>query len=1257
MDSNAVNQIVSALAVIHYPSSTNQQRREAQEFLNKVGEEEESPFWGYQLALPENNNDPKSATIIRHYGLSLLQRSVRNSYDSFDMQKCLAVRAWIIELANKIEVNDPIYIREKMASIWVDIAKRCWGSFLEVNAEKDPNLKVSRKQMEDKKPEIGGENNTQSDDQLKLLSWPSMDRDLFDLWNKNLATKELSLIIFRTLFEDIYILDDPIATRRSGVLSMLCSEIIVPVAILEKYYARNQYLYESRADEEGWMVKWTGLLYECLQNGCQDKESANFTIRILQTLKTCFHWVTAEILIRVEMLNKLSQCLLINNVKVKILAIDCLHVLFIRNYGDEKEFLELIAPVFQSDAISMLLNVYRSIKLDADDVDAEEYSLLKKLVELGVSLSSYLEPVTSPSKHVFNPYPLPKDSDISGYLKFILETTCNESLIISGLSTNLWITILRMDHFSKEYPQIYEILPNLLEVAASKYIPYECLDEDHTVQKFLQVDFDSQPDSNNYMNNYKKSLDDIIRITTCKLPKEAIEWLENRLSMFFSSEMGSKVLNGKRFKYDNGADEAFIYGVSQLNIIEAVIKGISRWRLWYDKSKPDREVKETELLQLTENLFNQLLQVQFQDPLLCKRQIQALAQFTPLIKQNTSLIFNLLERIFSFFTIKFPSDATDEQLELYRDLRSSLGNELNRLAIMAPENFVDRFSDLENVVKETLTNGDLSSHDSVSLKSFLLLVSLKGLPVDQREEKFSLIVDNDLQAWNDPQTIQGLNNLHWFMERLGIVKIANYFKNRGITAGTNLIETPMDEEGKRLRNELKKQWAEAFPTRQTRVYMLYSIEKLQPGSAEFEFVLNLWKPRITPIVLHVLKLICQIQNYHDPNKWNDLPVEVQSFVKVSCTERFWHIGISTKSKDTYVEENVKAALTLRDFADSVGHIVRYTREYAFLIIGCASQFGDVMYSIPDFSQLLWNAVAGDTVGVTLHSWKHMIQSCLRPVIQNCPVEYANTFLMELLSLALPALDELLNEKWSIVMRNGIKISSEASDDELSDEMFFEHLTRQVTALCTRVLIDIVGQFSVKGQLILNGRQSQFRAAVIKNKPVLEKVIKLVYDILTFKDSRCCYNMILIMRGLLSELLFMNETIDQWLCGEILPLLVKFVTDPYYHEMAADIASLICEIYIPMRSKYDEPKLVLQNICGLSDRSIDNMEKVLSSCRSAKQQRNLMHQVIISKQNEQFQQEQRKRAINRKKKATETDLMNKSLSEDPNEGGLLNNLFS
>ena len=126
---------------------------------------------------------------------------------------------------------------------------------------------------------------------------------------------------------------------------------------------------------------------------------------------------------------------------------------------------------------------------------------------------------------------------------------------------------------------------------------------------------------------------------------------------------------------------------------------------------------------------------------------------------------------------------------------------------------------------------------------------------------------------------------------------------------------------------------------------------------EFEMLQTLWRPRIVPILPYIMRLLFQLQSYHNPENWKELPTVVQSFVKCSTVERFWEAGASNKSKDEFIDEHMKAMHTVRDFADSVGHIVRYTREYVLLVLNAISSLGSAFYEIDELPQLLLDSIA------------------------------------------------------------------------------------------------------------------------------------------------------------------------------------------------------------------------------------------------------------------------------------------------------------
>lgn len=1230
MDSSGVNQILRALEVVHEPRSSNSERQEAQAYLETIKLNDESPFWGFQLALPENYN---KNYIVRHFGLSLLQHAVTKKFHTFDRTRALAVREWIVTLSSKTLEDDPHYVKEKLAFLWASVAKRVWGCYLVKSPETDEESEkpVSKDDTED--------------------GWSSMDADLWELWHASTQTRELSLVILRTLFEDVYLLDDPVASKRTAILNQLSVLIVTPNSVLELIYEPNPNISVCKHLAEGWFSVWSKFLLEVLSTNEFASSSVQlFVPKILSTFKTCLHWVQPSVLRNENIMNTLINILTVPDLKLKTLAVDCLHILFTRTYSNPEDFDFFIGSIYTTEGIKKLTQFFHSFEVDPDDIDEQAYALLKKTVEMIVSLSEYLN-VLLPSKCRIEW----EKADVDLYLHLVLTTTNHPSLIISGLSLQMWVTTLRFDELSSRDP-VLNILMELLEIAANRIVNYSSLSEDHVSKKFLELDFDSALDSSSFLSNYRKFNEDIVRITVCKKPEEGMKWLESRLEAFFSSPLGNECIT--QSKLDEKSD-AYNYGTSQFNIIENSIRGVSRWRIWYNGE--DFDARNNRLNSLVEDLGERLLAMQLASPLLIRKQVQTMVQFAPLLKDVSPLMFKVLEKILTTATFEYPPDISDDDKELIRDLRTSCGTELNRLAYIMPEALKKSFVELENVIANILASNKVSNHENVAFKSFLLVIASRS-SIEDKEALFAKIVDPELMAWSAPETEKGLMDLHWFMERMGIVEIAQYFQRRNITANTNLLTAEMDEEGRVLKNRLKDHWSSIFPIRATRIFIQYSIEKLSHDSPEYLNLLRLWKPRVRPIIPHVLQLLTQIQAYHNPDNWHDLPESVQAFLRCSRMERFWQQGVSIESKETFIEESVKAALTLRDFADSVGHLIRYTREYAFLTIGSLSQLEDTLYEIPNIATSLWNALAGDTVGVTLHSWKHMINSCLRSVVKNCPIKYVDIFMAELLPKALYDIDKLIVEKWEKVYLKGLQLQGNEDDATLSEEMMEEHMLRQLTATVVRLLMDIVPQFNAKS---VTDTQFACKRLVTTNKEVMGAFLQICCHIITLKDTKCSFNTILVARNILPAIVLKDNDVDKYLCETFVKALLKVLMDDYFVETNSDAATALTTLYCALRSKNDYPaRVLIDTLPNITALHVSNFETLLVGSRSLRHQRAALLELIrIAKTNlhessEDAELKYRKKqveaaTVNRKKKAAAAnDIMNDPFTEN----GALNNLF-
>lgn len=1155
MDLTSASQIVAALDIIYAPTSSNQQRLEAQKFLDQVKSYSESPLWGYEIAL-NNSGNP----VLKYYGLGLLSDSVTKNWNSHDRDKKLALRKWVMELSFGVLETDPRYIKEKLANLWVEIAKRCWGEALKEN--------------------------TPTDDQL-IESWVDMDTNLQQLWNTN---RELTLVIFRILFEDVFLLDDLTVLKRMTIIQPLCVMTVCPMDVFATKYKFTEKWTLFKANPDGWYSIWIPELNNALLQGNDE-----YIIRLLETLKTCLNWPLSEVIIHNGVLSTLLKCLSSNIPRAQSMALDSIHILLTRPYTNDDHYQMIINEVFGH--IDLLSAVYDSLLFDPlDMIDEVNYPIVKKFVDMVSCL------------YICVPKIKDTDNQIEKYFRLIMKTAYNPSLIVSGLTLDLWCACLRNDEYLP-YVQKY-VISDLLSFSTDALIYYEQI-EGHISKNFAEVDFQSKAEFQSFCSSYRKRIRDIIRLISCVNLDMAHDWLNRRLNQYFSSATGQQVLTANFLDHKS---EPYLSALSQYMIVECFINGCIRWKIWYPNGD-DYNEKLADIMQKLEVLSNQLIALNLREPLLLKKQIQNFALFLTMLKDN--VLFTLLEKIITSATMDYPEinlDERSEEADAVRDLRYACGIELNRMALLMPESLKAIYPDLENVIAKIMPN--LSYHERISFKSFLLIIILKS-SLDNKEERFGSIVDHELIAWSDKATEAGLSDLHWFMERLGIVRIAEYFQKRGIDGNRDLLSIPIDDEGRKLKADLTKRWQTLFPVRATRMFIHYSMQSVKKDE-EFELLKSLWKPRIVPILPYIMRLLYQLQSYHDPENWKDLPEVVQSFVRCSTVERFWEAGTSNKSKDEFIDEHMKAMSTLRDFADSVGHIIRYTREYTLLVISAISSLGNIFFDLDEAPQMLMNSIAiykpnslEISPGVSTHGWKHIMNIAIRPLLKNCPQECIPKFIPVFLPKLFELLDLLLTEKWS-KRSDDMEINPmPVDDDTMTEEILEENLLRQLTTVVVRIIIDLVGQQtsnsqSTKGRL--SPYQLEVRKIIFEDIGVLAPFLKLVNHLMSFKDSKCSFNSILVMKNCVNDVIYKIDSVDQFFITEVMKnLLINILCNSSFKDSFHEALYIFTVLFLTLCKEYPDARTYLYQLSSGYD--IDRLLSNLKSVDEYKSQRALMIEFV------------------------------------------------
>lgn len=240
----ALEQIKKALEIVYDVRSSNETRKEAGVFLEQAKNNKEAPAHGFELAI-NRAHDP----IVRHFALSLLEHAIRYSWDGYTTEQAVAVRGWVLTLAENVDDGDPVFLRNKVAQLWVEVAKKSWAA-----------------------------------------DWLDMDTLLVRLWEGRGVQRDLCLYILETLVDDVFNREDSVSGIRNAPLTKACIDIFTPASVLHENFPGREPTPAVRCGEEGWLVRLVDMLNNCLDQGVENPEAKSCAGKILSTLKVSMGW-------------------------------------------------------------------------------------------------------------------------------------------------------------------------------------------------------------------------------------------------------------------------------------------------------------------------------------------------------------------------------------------------------------------------------------------------------------------------------------------------------------------------------------------------------------------------------------------------------------------------------------------------------------------------------------------------------------------------------------------------------------------------------------------------------------------------------------------------------------------------------------------------------------------------------------------------------------------------------------------------------
>ena len=270
----AISNITHALNLLYNPRASNDQRHEADKYLNAQKFEPEAPFIGFQLA-----SNTQHAPTVRHYGLSLLEHCIRHTWSDYSEEQGAMVRGWVVDLACAVQDQHAIYVRNKVGQLVVEIAKRSWA-----------------------------------------LDWMDLDQTLVQLWGQSLIHKELVLLILETLSEDVFSREDTLSGLRGNDLNRACVEIFTPANVLAEHFPSREELVDVRCNSEGWLARISALLDTLSQSDLQKQEAKSCTIRALGAMRSTMSWVIPKAISSSRCVESICSALMSPDVDVQTVS-------------------------------------------------------------------------------------------------------------------------------------------------------------------------------------------------------------------------------------------------------------------------------------------------------------------------------------------------------------------------------------------------------------------------------------------------------------------------------------------------------------------------------------------------------------------------------------------------------------------------------------------------------------------------------------------------------------------------------------------------------------------------------------------------------------------------------------------------------------------------------------------------------------------------------------------------------------------------
>ncbi|KAM6478916.1 armadillo-type protein [Trichoderma sp. SZMC 28011] len=1158
-DADVLAKIHLALEVVHSPHSTNDARREAQSFLEEVKDIPEAPFQGYTLAF-----DKAQAPVVRHYALSLLEHAIRYRWASYTDEQSRTLRNWVLELSQAVSKGDPSYLRNKTAQLWVEVAKRSWGS-----------------------------------------DWTDMDAMLVELWQipNSPAHKELVMFVLEALSDEVFAGDDSVVAMREGVLSKACVEIFTPTAVLIEAFPNRQPGPDVRCGHEGWLSRLSDFLGLCINADAND-EVKMCIVKGFSVFLSLMPWAIPRAISSARCVDILSAGLASPSTEIQKVALDALHALYCRSNFTDEEFRDLVAPMYSSASIQLFKQLIERSEVDAEDVDEDKYQILKRLSEMLSSLGDYFE-----RKHS----QVPLDASPEGFLQLLLQVVQHQSLMVSIPVLVTWTRLLANKVIGPS-DIITSMIGPLLEVCSSRLVRYENLPQDTSDPTFLFLmeDTDTIPERHAFLGNYRRYSSQVVEIIVQLKLVDAVSHILGRTEQLLLHLYDGQPPFSKQNYFKHSMPVLQVD--AHFTLIEASLKGYAKWKRSHQH---DNQQQIAELESSLEDWCTRLLEMNFEDPLIRRRTLQLLVYFsTNALNKNANFMLKVLEHIILTWPVLEP--AYGAYNDAIKDFQVESMVELHRLAIGMPDHLLGVYDQIEARVNEMMSTGKLDDRRTLAYRSFLFLIihRAKSLDAQAKIQKLREFVEPVKAQWQEENIKSAVKSYSGFCELLGLDKAQAYLVSRQAHNIKDWGSTELDAEGLALQNELEERLKQ-LPLRPTKTLLALSVDRVDKSSTAFQATSVIWEGGFASILADLLRLLSYAHASHNPHNWTGFPEGMRHMVDKVLSDRFWQAGISEGSKDDFYARVLDKKGTIEGLASTIRGSVRFVRETAYGVIYCMSKLHSQFYGFSELAAPLSEAFFSDSIWLSTHQQSNLL-SLVRHLVDDCPVDCRENFLPRLLSSCFQQMDTKINSEWTKLEQQQTVVAD--GDAELKEEMKSESILRQVTYTAVVLVADFLDPTkpnppTLKSEIenagehtLLSGEAyPSLRKFCLSRQEIIEPLLLFCMHGIRMRDIRCCGMLLRLFISLVPEFSTSGQgskkatsdgfngtladqstpipseiatAVREYISSDVLRSCITSFHEPYFVDVQKELASLIATIvvyYSTITSTPTDVLLALPNV--------------------------------------------------------------------------------